>query len=119
MRLYVAGPMRGYKDFNFPEFHRVTEALRAHGHEVFNPAERDEQKYGAAVCHSQTGSLADVASTGFSLREAMAFDLSWICLHADGIALLDGWSLSSGAKAEVAAGSALGIDHKPWKEWIK
>ncbi len=38
-RLYLAGPMSGYAEHNFPEFNRVAALLRADGYEVFNPAE--------------------------------------------------------------------------------
>ncbi len=38
-RLYLAGPMSGYAEHNFPEFNRVAALLRAEGYEVFNPAE--------------------------------------------------------------------------------
>ena len=38
-RLYLAGPMSGYAEHNFPEFNRVATLLRAEGYEVFNPAE--------------------------------------------------------------------------------
>jgi nucleoside 2-deoxyribosyltransferase len=38
-RLYLAGPMSGYAEHNFPEFNRVAALLCAQGYEVFNPAE--------------------------------------------------------------------------------
>ncbi len=38
-RLYLAGPMSGYAEHNFPEFNRVAALLRAEGYEIFNPAE--------------------------------------------------------------------------------
>ncbi|MCH8052695.1 MAG: DUF4406 domain-containing protein [Planctomycetes bacterium] len=41
-RLYLAGPMSGYAEHNFPEFNRVAALLRAEGYEVFNPAENDD-----------------------------------------------------------------------------
>ena len=38
MRLYLAGPMSGIKDFNFPAFNEAAEHLRKLGYEVFNPS---------------------------------------------------------------------------------
>ncbi len=38
-RLYLAGPMSGYAEHNYPEFNSVAALLRADGYEVFNPAE--------------------------------------------------------------------------------
>ena len=40
-RLYLAGPMRGYKDFNFPAFIEATKKLREAGYIVSCPAEMD------------------------------------------------------------------------------
>lgn len=88
MKIYLAGPMRGYRDHNFPAFHAAAADLRAQGHEVFNPAENDD---GIS-----------------SRRELMKIDLSWICDHAEGIALLPGWSFSTGARTEVALAHAIG-----------
>lgn len=101
--------MRGYKDFNFPAFHEAARKLRSAGHEVFSPAERDEEMHGADVSKSLTGDLGDAVQKGFSLREALADDLAWICLHAQGIALLPGWERSKGARAEKATADALGL----------
>lgn len=109
VKLYLAGPMRGIPEFNFPMFKHVAAQLRAVGHEVFNPAERDEQIHGPNVSKSPTGSLTDIVQTGFSLREALGADLDWICTHADGIALLPGWEHSKGAQAEKAVAEALGL----------
>jgi len=109
-KVYVAGPMRGIKDFNFPAFHAATAHLRGLGHTVFNPAERDEQAHGKDVGKSETGDLRDAAKHGFSLREALGVDLQWICAHADAIALLPGWENSKGARAEKATAEALGLE---------
>src|SRR6266568_1017798 len=99
MKLYLAGPMRGYKDFNFPAFDAGAEALRAQGFEVFSPAEHDRETMAA------TGRVA----TDLTIRECMEADTRWICQNANGIALLDGWSKSTGALAEVALARAIGI----------
>lgn len=39
MRLYLAGPMTGLPDYNFPAFHAAAAQWRALGWEVENPAE--------------------------------------------------------------------------------
>ncbi len=40
-KLYLAGPMRGIKDYNFPTFMEMAKRLRSMGLQVWNPAERD------------------------------------------------------------------------------
>jgi nucleoside 2-deoxyribosyltransferase len=112
-KIYLAGPMRNHKDFNFPTFHRATAVLRSIGFHVFSPAENDESKFGAAAFKTETGddtALAELAAkTGFTLRDALGDDTAWICKHADGIALLPGWRNSSGAMAEYTLAVALGL----------
>jgi nucleoside 2-deoxyribosyltransferase len=115
-KLYLAGPMRTYEEFNFPAFRRARVWLRSAGFEVFCPAERDELDGFSPT--GMKGTSEELATVGFNLREALGCDLNWICQHADGIALLDGWELSSGAKAEVAVGNALGIPHKSVDDWL-
>jgi hypothetical protein len=112
MKVYLAGPMRGYPEFNFPAFHRAALKLRADGHEVFNPAERDNERHGTDISKGNaTGDEAlATAQHGFSLREALGADLAWICAHAEAIALLPGWENSRGAKAEAATAHALDLE---------
>src|ERR1700692_3189697 len=110
MKLYLAGPLRGYKDFNFPAFRKAAMQLRAMGHEVFAPHEKDEEEYGQEVGKSETGDLSLASkTTGFDLRKALFLDLEFICKQADGVALLQGWEASSGAAAESATARALGL----------
>lgn len=109
MRIYVAGPMRGVPDFNFPLFNKTTERLRAAGHTVFNPAERDIVKHGGDMFKTQTATEEEITKKGFSLRDALKADTSWICENADAICLLPNWEESVGAKAEVALAHALKI----------
>ena len=120
MRIYVAGPMRGYPEFNFPAFHAAADELRAHGHTVFSPAERDTERHGKDISKGNaTGSEEEAKEThGFDLRVALGEDLAWICAHADAVALLDGWEASQGANAERAAAIALGLKVAPIVEFL-
>lgn len=90
MKIYLAGPMRGYPEHNFPAFRAAAAKLRADGHEVFNPADTGEP-------------------VGWRIRDYMFLDLSWICNHAEAVALLPGWRDSLGATAEHATAVAIGI----------
>lgn len=111
MRLYVAGPMRGIPEFNFPAFRAAAAFLRSQGHTVFSPAERDIERHGTDISKGNATGDEKVAAQahGFSLRVALGEDLAWICEHADGIALLPGWQNSKGALAEYATARALGL----------
>lgn len=114
MKIYLAGPMRGYKDFNFPAFFAATEKLRSEGHVVFNPAERDVNSYGAEGLKTEKGDEAEVSKKlgfeGLTLaRQCFLHDTQFICAEADAIYLLPGWEASKGAKAERALGEAIGL----------
>lgn len=111
MKIYLAGPMRNIPEFNFPAFHAAAAKLRAEGYEVFSPAERDNKKYGTDMSKDNDTGDEDLAAKqhGFSLREALAADLAWICAEAEAIALLPGWQASRGACAEFETANALGL----------
>lgn len=111
MKYYIAGPMTGIPNFNFPAFNAAAAHLRSQGHEVFNPAERDIARHGGVDISAGNlkGDPALAAKVhGFSLREALADDTAFICKEADGIAMLPGWENSKGARAEHALAVALG-----------
>ena len=120
MNLYLAGPMRGISEFNFPLFFRTTLELQIAGYNVFSPAARDQEKYGVECWQGNlSGDLSLIPKhIKFDLREALMADLMWICSEADGIATLPGWNNSKGATAEVATAIALGLPHKPASVWI-
>ena len=97
--------MRGYPDFNFPAFRDAAAQLRALGHEVFSPAERDER--GGFRADGLDGSRAALGD--FDLRRALAGDLDWVCREAELVVTLPGSADSLGAAAEIAAARALDI----------
>lgn len=107
MKVYLAGPMRGYADFNFPAFHAATDRLRELGYEVFSPAERDVNTGFDPT--GMKGHQDELGPAGFNLREALGADLAYICKHADAVVVLPGWEKSNGANAEVATAFALGL----------
>jgi hypothetical protein len=108
MKVYLAGPMRGIAEFNFPAFRDATVKLRAFGYQVHSPAEQDENN-GLNVT-GMKGDNAELGPAGFNLRVALANDLNYVCEEADAVVVLPGWEASSGATAEVAAAKALGIE---------
>lgn len=103
--------MRNIPYFNFPAFYQAASELRVQGHEVFSPAEVDNAHYGTDIsAGNPTGDESQAGQEhGFDLREALLRDLTYICQHAEGIALLPGWRNSKGATAEHAAAVALGL----------
>ncbi len=108
-RVYLAGPMRGIKDFNFPAFHHATKVLRDRNFEVFSAAEYEEELYGVGFNLSETGDLKDISMPNWDFREAYAKDCDYISRKADGVAVLPGWERSKGASGEVAIARALGL----------
>lgn len=96
MRLYIAGPMSGLPDFNYPAFHAAEAELWSAGHGVLNPARNPEQD----------------SWEGY-MREAIA-----LVVQADGIAFLPGSKDSRGARLELNMAEALGMEIKPLHEWL-
>lgn len=79
-RIYIAGPMSGLPDFNYPAFNAEAERLRALGYAVENPAQNPEPP-----CKSWAGYMR------------MAIPQMLTC---EAIALLPGWMNSRGARIE-------------------
>lgn len=81
-QLYVAGPMSGIPEYNFPQFHEITRLLRDQGYAVFNPAENND---GGAV-----------QSRAFYMR----IDIPAL-MASQAVVVLPGWQESRGASLEV------------------
>lgn len=96
---YLAGPMRGYPQFNFPLFDAAAALLRGDGHEVISPAEHDRE--------SGFDEVHDDEST-FDLRAAILWDLK-VITESEVVWLLPGWQRSAGCRVEVALADLLGI----------
>jgi nucleoside 2-deoxyribosyltransferase len=115
MKLYLAGPMTGIKYFNAPAFADAAFRLRLVGFEVFNPAENDIAN---GIELGKFDGTENLSEHGFSLRDILKQDLTWICDNADGIAVLDDFRRSKGVAAELALAHALGIPVNGFMNWI-
>lgn len=81
-RVYVAGPMTGLPEHNFPAFHAATARLRWHGYVVCCPTENGAPEGGKSWAHYMRRDLADL-------------------LTCDAVVTLPGWQSSRGASLEV------------------
>ena len=96
-RIFIAGPMRGYENYNFKKFDHTEELLRQLGFDVVNPA-RISRKFKESEVNS------DIAV--YNKMVDMQQDAERTC---NTILLLDDWQWSEGVKLEVRTASELGM----------
>ena len=105
MKLYIAGPMSGLPEYNYPAFFAAEQTLAAAGYNVLNPARNEPSK-------------GNQESDGYaSWSWYMRRSLEQIA-KADGMALLPGWRSSEGAQLEVHIAHKLGMRARPLWEWL-
>lgn len=88
-RTYIAGPMSGLKELNYPAFHAMALRLRSQGHHVENPAENPGPPCGSWEAY---------------MRMAVAQ-----LITCDTVVLLPGWGASRGANIEHQLAFDLGM----------
>lgn len=88
-RVYLAGPMTGHENHNFPDFHAAAERLRGLGLEVVNPADHE-------------------LVSGLGWSDYMRWDLVKLA-GCHSVYVLPGWEKSKGASLEVSIAHALGM----------
>jgi hypothetical protein len=104
-RVYIAGPMSGIPQFNFPAFFAAAEALRAAGYDVVSPAELDDQETVKAALASKDGAPGSGSSNGQTWGDFLARDVKLIADDGiPGVVLLPDWEKSKGAKLEAFVG---------------
>src|SRR5262249_34233021 len=106
MKIYISGKMTSKKNFGREIFAQVAEQLRALGHEVINPCETTEAKFGKDVLTRETGDLAHEKYHGVDRCEVIAQDLVNVCRSEMIVMIGDDWQESTGARAEWAAAVA-------------
>ena len=98
-RLYISGPITGVADGNRAAFSAAEAQLRAAGFVPINP--RDNGLPADSTWH-----------------EHMRADLR-LLLDCDGVALLDGWENSRGARVEFQLAAGIGMPRRMVAFWLE
>lgn len=101
IKLYLAGPMTGLPDSNYPAFNKAAAALRQAGYEVVNPAET-------------TVTPEDSTPTW---EQWMRIGICKLML-CDAVATLYGCENSKGATLELEVARKLDIPSDRWEDWV-
>ncbi|WP_305296571.1 DUF4406 domain-containing protein [Parvibacter caecicola] len=105
MLLYIAGPVTGIEKDNLPAFEEAARRLRAAGH-------------GAVIPHHFVDG-ADWKTAMSQCIGCIALDWAGTPDGYYGLAVLEGWEESRGAKMEKAVAEAMGIPVKTVGEWTE
>jgi len=89
-RIYIAGPMTGLPELNFPAFHAAAARLREAGWEAVNPAEN-------------FGGRTDMPRETYLRADVI------LLAQCEAVAMLPGWQESRGAKLEYLLARELGM----------
>lgn len=108
MKVYIAGPMTGYADYNVDAFDDAQTRWIMKGHEAHTPFESSDvvwqRHHGRGFAPGK-----DRCEYGDTiLREIFAEDVK-LLLSCDAIALLPGWRKSRGANVELAVARLFGL----------
>ena len=107
-KIYLAGPMSGYPQYNQQAFEHTAARLRADGFDVTTPFELND-----LVWHRHFGRAFDPATDTCDwgnpiLREMFAEDIR-VLSESDKVVFLNGWKRSKGARLEYTTARQLGI----------
>lgn len=97
-KLYVAGPMSGYPENNYPAFNTAASALIQAGFIVINPAQ--------------------FGGTGGHYVDLLREDLKKM-LTCHGVAMLPYWWESAGARNEIQVAGILKMPCRTVEDWLK
>ena len=97
--LYVIGPVTGKPNRNEAAFEEARRKLEAAGYEVTTPLDLIPES--ASWETAMRWSIGDIVRNGYS-----------------GVAMLDGWEESNGAKFEYAVALTIGVPAQPVEFWL-
>lgn len=106
-RLYVSGPVTGIYNNNREAFEDASLALDRAGYAAFTP--HDTVPAGTPWPMAMLLSINDLTTAGLDLENP----------YYDGVALLEGWEQSEGARLEKAVAEVCGIPCKTVDEWLE
>lgn len=101
MKLYIAGPMKGYPSHNWPAFDEEARLLREAGYEVVTPTEVN-------------GTYEEAAKLAY--ETCLRNDLKAM-LECDAVATLPGYTQSFGATLECHIANCLKMEVRSAVEW--
>lgn len=104
MILYIAGPISGIENRNLDAFAEAEVHLTSAGYVVLNPASKPGMDNGAD----------DIDQYHELLKRDMRF-----LLECDGVASIEGWWNSVGARNEVQCAAVLGLPIRSPLEWVQ
>lgn len=103
MKLYIAGPMTGMPDWNYPAFFDAETQLTALGHTPLNPARNDGDSASEAIAGAGSQEVPTHPWEYYLRRDIPKV------VSADALVVLPGWQNSRGATLEVHLATALGM----------
>lgn len=114
MKIYIAGPMSGYPEFNFPAFFAAQKKFEDAGWTVFNPANKDAENEVTTDKSFAAGDAKVLMSSGWDFRDAYQWDVDRV-IEADAIYLLKGWEKSVGAQGELAVAKSIKLRYPEYE----
>lgn len=111
MNLYVIGPVTGKPNENREEFERVRGELLDNATLGAVSIPHDYIEPDSTWKHAMHMSIT-------VMMQLWSFELGPVIHQPFGIAMLDGWEGSKGATIEHDLACALGIECRPWREWL-
>ena len=106
--VYIAGPMRGIPDLNFPAFDEAKRLAIALGWNVISPADMDRRKGIDPQAPQDSYSIPEVARK-FAAEDLEVLTCDLRAEDGDAVAVLPGWERSTGTIAEVATALWCGL----------